>query len=286
MGFCRAQCAGWPKAFSRLGTVLSGLGAIALGLLVSFPVPESRAAMPERKDALSLEGWEALWTRVLERRVDAAGRIDFPGLAKDHAELDRVVAFIAEVDPVSSPSRFPTPNSRLAYYVNAYNALAMYGVVDAGIPERFGWFGRLRFFFFRTFTIGGRPLSLYSLENDIIRPLGDPRIHFALNCMVVSCPRLPRAAFTATDLDRELDAAAREFVNSDRTVRVDRGKREVQLSAIFDFYTKDFLAPASGLIAYINRYRAEPIPPDDGVAFMAYDWTINDRTRLGGPQGR
>ena len=42
-------------------------------------------------------------------------------------------------------------------------------------------------------------MSLYTLENDVIRPLGDERVHFALNCMVVSCPRLPRVAFTQYD---------------------------------------------------------------------------------------
>jgi hypothetical protein len=97
--------------------------------------------------------------------------------------------------------------------------------------------------------MGGRSISLYSLENDVIRPMGDPRVHFALNCMSVSCPRLPRTAFTADGLDRELDAAAREFVGDDRNVHFDRETRTVTLSAIFDFYTKDFLAKAPSLIA-------------------------------------
>ena len=48
--------------------------------------------------------------------------------------------------------------------------------------------------------VGGKTISLYKLENDVIRPLGEERVHFALNCMVVSCPRLPRAAFSAAAL--------------------------------------------------------------------------------------
>lgn len=81
--------------------------------------------------------------------MDTTGRIDFAGLASDRAGLEDVVKFIAAVDPVSAPTRFLTVASQLAYYIDAYNALAMYGVLDAGVPERFGRLGRIRFFYLR-----------------------------------------------------------------------------------------------------------------------------------------
>ena len=120
-------------------------------------------------------------------------------------------------------------------------------------------------------------MSLSALETDIIRPLGDPRVHFALNCMTTSCPRLPRTPFTADALDRKLDAAAREFTNDPRHVRA---TNPVALSTIFDFYTKDFLTRAPCLIAYVNLYRAQPIPITDRFVFSDYDWTINDQSHL------
>ncbi|MDE2069231.1 MAG: DUF547 domain-containing protein [Bradyrhizobium sp.] len=251
--------------------------AIALGL-TSILLGPSAASPPANR---SLEAWQAEWTQVLQGHVDAKGRVDFSGLAGDRTGLEDVVKLVAAVDPVSTPALFPTVEARLAYYIDAYNALAMYGVLDAGVPEQFGWLGRLRFFYLRKFVVGGRSISLYSLENDIIRPMGDPRVHFALNCMSVSCPRLPRTAFTPGGLDRELDAAAREFVGEDRNVHVDREARMVTLSAIFDFYTKDFLAKAPSLIDYVNQYRANLVPRDYKVMFADYDWTINDRSRVG-----
>lgn len=236
----------------------------------------SSAASPP--DNRSIEAWQAEWTRVLERHVDAEGRVDFSGLARDRSGLEDVVKFVAAVDPVSAPALFPTAAARLAYYIDAYNALAMYGVLNAGVPERFGWLGRARFFYLRKFVIGGRSTSLYSLENDVVRPMRDPRVHFSLNCMSVSCPRLPRTAFTADGLDRELDAAAREFVGDDRNVHIDRETRTITLSAIFDFYTKDFLAKAPSLIAYVNHYGTVPVPADYRVSFADYDWTINTQS--------
>jgi hypothetical protein len=127
----------------------------------------------------------------------------------------------------------------------------------------------------RSIMIGRRSTSLYRFENEVIRPIGDPRVHFALNCMVVSCPRLPRTAFAAAILEHQLEHAARFFVAENRNVLLDPSRRLVYLSTIFDFYTKDFLAQAPSLIAYINRYREKPIPLDYAVRFFGYDWTIN-----------
>ena len=257
----------------RHGSWCRGRGAVArVATAVLMLLSVAAAADPR------IAAWQANWTETLQRHVDVSGRVDFRGLAEDRSNLDDVVRFVAATDPASAPALFPTRMARLAYDIDAYNALAMYGVLQAGVPERFDWLGRVQFFYLQKFIIGGRSISLYSLENDIIRPMGDPRVHFALNCMSVSCPRLPRAAFTADGLDRELDAAAREFVAEDRNVHIDRDRAEVTLSAIFAFYTEDFLATAPSLIAYINRYRAAPIPETYKVKFADYDWTINDQS--------
>ena len=226
---------------------------------------------------MNVREWESLWTGVLADHVDDQGHIDFAALQRSHADLDRVVAFIATVDPVTRPQLFPSRETRLAYYINAYNALAMYGVIDAGVPNSLGGLTKFTFFYLRTFTIGGRSVSLYSFENDVIRPLGEERVHFALNCMVVSCPKLRRTAFTADRLDHQLENAAHEFVNETRNVRVNPAERTVWLTAIFQFYTKDFLAHTSSLIEYVNRDRTEPIPQDFKVRFLDYDWTVNQR---------
>lgn len=78
---------------------------------------------------------EQAWTRVLATSVDERGRIDFAGIAKAPADLDAYVAWVGAVSPESSSESFPTPESRLAYYLNAYNALAMYDIVQGGVPE-------------------------------------------------------------------------------------------------------------------------------------------------------
>jgi len=241
-------------------------GLLAAACAVHVPPP----AVPA---GVSAAGGDS-WARVLERHVDDRGRIDFAGVARERADLDAVVARIAEGGPRSDPGAFPTAEARLAWYLNAYNALAMYGVVRAAIPQELGS-QKVEFFYRNRYRVGGEWLSLSALENDFIRSAGDPRVHFALNRMVRGSPRLPREPFDAARLDAQLDAAARLFVGDDRNVHLDRAAQSVRLSEMFHWYSADFLAKAPSLIAYVNGYRADAIPADSRLEFAGFDWTVN-----------
>jgi len=60
----------------------------------------------------------------------------------------------------------------------------MYGVISKYIPVDFdSFFKQLSFFKLRLVVVGGQKTSLQDCENNVIRLLGEPRIHFSLNCM-------------------------------------------------------------------------------------------------------
>ena len=215
------------------------------------------------------------WARVLEKYVDDQGRINFAGAARDRADLDRFVAYIYDNGPNNQPQLFPTPAHVMAFHINAYNALAMHKVIATGIPETNAGLKKVGFFYLGKVQVGGVPISLYDYENKVIRSLGEPRIHVALNCMSVSCPRLPREVFTAEKLEAQLTREAKLFFNEARNVAVDDVNKSVAISEILKFYTEDFLTQSSSLIAYVNRYRDIKINEQYRVTFFNYDWTIN-----------
>ena len=220
------------------------------------------------------------WAYVLESYVDEIGRTDFVALSTDRVRLDRFVRFVGTSGPSSDPETYDTDAKVIAYHINAYNALAMHGVLERDIPEDFdSFFKRLSFFKLRSVTVDGDKTNLYDYENTVIRPLGEERIHFALNCMVRDCPRLPRIPFVADRLDSQLESAASEFFEKVRHVRVDNEKKELWISEILDFYTEDF-APSGrreDLSGYVNRYLKTPIPEGYRIRFIPYDWTINQQ---------
>ena len=238
-----------------LAAVASGLSACST--LVPAPQVDLAGKDPD-----------AAWERHLAAHVSADGSIDFEGMRAAPEDLETYVAWVAERR--SAELSRPGP-AELAYLVNAYNALAMYNVLHAGVPPS----SKLRVFYLRELEENGRRISLYDFENDVIRERGDPRIHFALNCMVRSCPRLPREPFRPEALEAQLDAAAREFLGDARHVELDPEGRTVRFSSILDWYSEDFLAVAPSLIAYANRYRDDEIPEDWDVEFLDYDWTLN-----------
>ena len=219
------------------------------------------------------------WVGVLAKFVNARGEVDFRGLARERADLDAFLDYIARVSPRSAPESFPSREAKLAYYINAYNALAMFNVIDENFPKNLSGLTKISFFGFKRFTIGGERMSLYTFENDIIRPLGDERVHFALNCMSVGCPRLPRQPFRADKLNQQLDEEAQKFFRESRDLQIDPVRKIVRVSSILKFYTKDFLARIPTLIGYINLYANRQIPSDYRVEFIDYDWTVNDQQR-------
>lgn len=218
------------------------------------------------------------WENVLSGFVDTQGRINFASLSGNSADLEAFVAAIAEVSPSSNPELFNDKSKVLAYHVNAYNALAMWGVLDRDIPENFSTLiKRASFFKFRKVVIGGKKTDLYTYENKVIRPLGEARMHFVLNCMVKDCPRLPQKPFYADDLEQDLQVAADEFFNKEKHTQVDDVKKLLLLSGIMKFYTKDYVSSGKkqDLLEYVNKFRKDKIPDDYKVKFLKYDWTIN-----------
>jgi len=218
------------------------------------------------------------WARVLESYVNAEGQIDFPGIQAQPQDLEAFVNVIEHYGPDSHPDDFQSPEQVMAYHINVYNALAMKGVIDRNIPKGFtSTLKRASFFVFRDIIIAGKKTNLYNYENKVIRPLGEPRSHFALNCMVRDCPRLIQKPYTAENLDAELDAVSKEFFSKPLHLRLDHDKKRIYVSSILDFYTKDFVASGrkKDLPNYINQFLAEPLPEDYKVRYIDYDWRIN-----------
>lgn len=226
------------------------------------------------------------WNSVLGQFVNDEGYVDYQGLKSDRATFDRYIERIETISPVTNPELFPTKADQLAYYMNAYNALVFKGVLARGPEEKSVWRGLVsgyNFFVKMKITVGGKRTNLKKLEDDIIRAeFLDPRIHAAINCASISCPRLPQQAFVAATLEQQLDDAMREFVNSEMHIKLDQTRRTAKVSKIFKWFKKDFTSYEKtngnvkpSLLHYINRYRELKIPADFKVEYLDYNKKIN-----------
>lgn len=200
------------------------------------------------------------------------GQVNYPGFAADAG----FAAYLAQLERVN-PDGFTARADKLAFWINAYNAFAIQGILEGDSP--FTATGKYRYFIKRTFTVGGGALNLWGLEHKLLIPLGEPRVHFAINCASFSCPVLQPQVYRPDTLDQQLDAAARDFINDPQRNRFDRERNVAYLSMIFKWYDDEFETAAGSVLKYIARYVDDPLLAREldayTVRYLSYDWSLN-----------
>ena len=203
------------------------------------------------------------------------GLVDYPAVQTD----DRFPAYLAQLDRMD-PTALETRQERLTFWINAYNAFAVKGIVDQYSPASL--VGRYRYFIGRKYRVGGSIINLYDLERQIlIKQFQEPLIHFAIVCASTSCPRLQPWSYDPEQLNMQLDRVAREFINDPTRNRFDRTNKVASLSMIFKWFEEDFTKAAGSVVAYITRYVNDPelvqdlIQSDYRIEYLEYDWSLN-----------
>ena len=109
------------------------------------------------------------WNASLGSWVQPGG-VDYDAVRADELELRRFIATLGTIGPRVTPERFTTDAERLSYYVNAYNALVLFGVVDNWpidtVHDVHGWLDpRAGFgsFYGLRFPLDGAEINLYEL---------------------------------------------------------------------------------------------------------------------------
>lgn len=225
----------------------------------------------------------AAWDAVLKTFVLDNGTVRYSALRKDAAALDRYVTQLGAVSPHSHPALFPSREEKLAYWMNAYNAIVMSAIVKE-YPEKrdrlaSAW-GKITFFYRLKFRVGGQMRTLDDIEKNTIRAeFKDPRIHFAIVCASAGCPWLSRNAYSGANLETMLDIETRRYMAQERNVKADKAKKELTVSEIFKWMREDFGKTDAEVFRFIGKYRADGAEYSIGgwkLKYFPYDWSLNE----------
>ncbi len=242
-----------------------------------IPAEKEEKTLPEVTDTkeevvaeveIPLEAFDhSNYNELLTQYVSKEGIVNYEGFKSNWGILRNYIKALGEQLPEDSWSQ----ENQLAYWMNAYNAMTidlilrnypLSSIKDIKNP----WDQRF-------WKLGEKYYNLNQIEHQILRKMGDARIHFGINCASFSCPPLLNEAFTAQKVDAQLDDLARRFIND--TQRNTITANNIQVSKIFSWFAKDFKTDGS-LIDFLNKYSETTISPKAKKKYKEYDWTLNN----------
>ena len=244
--------------------LISSAGLSSKGL----PTAEAPAELPSETSASEIIVDHSAWNTLLQKYVSKEGLVNYKGLAKDQQKLNEYLQMLSK----NKPTKDWSVQEQLAYYINSYNAntvkLILNNYPTKSIKDIDGAWTK------DIVNIGDVKISLGGIENSILRKMNEPRIHFAINCASVSCPKLLNEAFTASKINEQLDKVTKDFINSDKN---DISKNSVKLSSIFDWYKKDFTLDGKTVLDYINKYSEVKVASGTAISYKDYNWNLNEQ---------
>ncbi|WP_419857280.1 DUF547 domain-containing protein [Candidatus Palauibacter irciniicola] len=262
------------------------LGLLALGG-ISCAGPSTDVAWDAHDPANAARLDHGEWQALLDAYLitdDPSGvtLVDYAKLranAADRARLAGYIDYLQGLDP-----REYAKDVQMAYWINLYNAVTLRVVVDEypvesikdiheGLIPATGPWRDIHA------NVAGHPLTLDNIEHDILRPIWrDARIHYGVNCASIGCPNLAPEPYTAENLERLLDQAARDYVNHPRGVTL-RDETSGIVSSIYFWYQEDFGDSEAGVLEHLRKYAegdlAEQLRDFDGSLDHDYDWSLN-----------
>ncbi|MEO0902496.1 MAG: DUF547 domain-containing protein [Bacteroidota bacterium] len=191
------------------------------------------------------------------------GRVAYKEIKADPSSLNELVALAKDVRVTKSDAK-----TYQAFWINGYNLSVIKGIVDnypINSPlDKAGFFDK------KTYNLGGENTTLNDIENKLLRAIfpKESRFHFVLVCAGLGCPPIINSAYTPEKLESQLQEQTELALNNPNFIRV-KGKR-VNLSQIFEWYTKDFTQGGKNLIEYVNQYRKEKLDPKAIVSHFSF----------------
>lgn len=209
------------------------------------------------------------------------GKFDYAALkanAEDSAHFESYLQQLGAADPAGL-----SKEDRYAFWVNAYNAFNIKAVLDhwptTGPKAVEGYFDKIQY------RVGGEDMTINDMEYvKLIPEQNDGRAHFAVVCADNGSMSLETAALTPDNLESTLEKKTREFVSSEKNFKVDREKKVVYVSQLFEWYDADFTADpkfkgkkgVEYLIPYVDADTAAFLAGGDyTVEFIPWDWSLN-----------
>ena len=243
-------------------------------LLTGCPVEEREVKAVSQVD-------HSTYDEILKACVGRDGLVDYGLLEQKYTEeLTTYLDDLSRIDVNALERR----GQRLAFWINAYNALCLKQIVDLDPEMRNNLSGSL-FFDQQNYYIAGRKRSLNEIQHDIIRrQFKDPRAFAAMCPASQHVPPWRAEAYQGDVLNYQLDHQCRLWIAMKELNRLDMNTNCLYLSGIFRDYMKDFNAlydtPKGFFLKYTTDIKAKKYLKNHTVAikYLPRNGTLNSNS--------
>jgi hypothetical protein len=221
--------------------------------------------------ALSPRADHSIWNNLLKENVTSTGKVNYKNLKINKNSVSKYLQELRN----HTPGTDWTKEETMAYYINMYNAYTIQFIITkypVNSPKDVKYSGK-DIWELRLVRMGNKTMSLSDVET-ILKGYGDGRIHFAINCGAISCPRLMNKAWQAKTLNADLTTMTTIFIN-DLSTNIIKDKK-IKISKLFEWYSLDFKTSKTTLIDFINTYSKIQINPKAKIEYLPYNWNLNE----------
>lgn len=229
------------------------------------------------------------WDTLLQTYVDDRGYVDYTKWKGSAADQKALNGYIATLSTAAIPAK-ATKEDKLAFWINAYNAVTVKGILKeyptSSIRNHTARLYGYNIWKDLQLLVEGKAYSLEAIEHEVLRKMGEPRIHFAIVCASVGCPRLLNQAYTGDKLDEQLTLNAKDFFADGTKFIADAKSGTIQVSPILSWFADDFGADVAAQMKTIAPYvptsaRSLAQSGRARVSYLSYDWGLNDQSKAG-----
>jgi hypothetical protein len=223
------------------------------------------------------------WNRLVHVYVNEKGLVDYAKWKASEADVRALTDYLAQFAPATH--RLAVGAEKQAALTNGYNALVIRTILERYPTESIQSLSQA--FTTRRHRIGGQDVSLDDIEHGTLRPEVGFRVHAALCGGARSSPPLAHDAYRSDRYVSQVSFSMLRWLARDDLNRFDLAGRRAEVSPVFKWYASDFDAAKGGFRGVLStfapdQYRAFVTDPSTKIAYLDYDWGLNDQ----GPHGR
>jgi len=220
---------------------------------------------------------------LLQKYVDEDGLVNYEDWKANQADRAALVNYLEQLGQADS-NKPASKEAKLAYWINAYNAVTLEGILQVypttSIRNHTAKLVGYNIWKNLYLISGDQQINLDSIEHKVLRPMGEPRIHFAIVCASIGCPRLLNEAYVADRLENQLKVNTTDFFSRSQNLQVDLSQSELSLSSIMSWFGDDFGSDQAQQVKSVAPYFPEAAKQliatgKFRVKYLDYDWNLN-----------